>query len=129
MAGTREPEECGWWDEAFANCPTESEIRGHACGAHEMLVIIAYDISSERRLARVARYCEDYAVRVQYSVFECRLPVVEFDGFWSGLVKLIEAKHDRLVAYRVCAQCAKDIRMAGTMVTTAGAEQPVTYIA
>jgi CRISPR-associated protein Cas2 len=117
-----------WWEEWFCNRPTVSEMRGHACGAHEMLVIIAYDISSERRLARVARYCEDYAVRVQYSVFECKLPIVEFDRFWEGLKKLIDPKEDRLVAYRICAECAKDVRSFGTMTTMAGHEPPAAYV-
>lgn len=121
-------EAAGWWEEAFGNRPTASALRGHACGAHEMLAIVAYDISSERRLARVARYCEDYAVRVQYSVFECQLPVVEFDRFWAGLKELIDPAHDRLVAYRVCAECAKDIRAFGAMTTTAGAAPPETYV-
>lgn len=43
-----------------------------------MEVLVTYDIDTttlegERRLARVAKLCEGYGVRVQYSVFECRL--------------------------------------------------------
>ena len=41
-----------------------------------MLMLITYDISLQdpegaSRLRRVAQYCLDYGVRVQYSVFEC----------------------------------------------------------
>jgi CRISPR-associated protein Cas2 len=43
-----------------------------------MLVLVAYDVSTvekagQRRLRRVAQACEDYGVRVQKSVFECRV--------------------------------------------------------
>ena len=43
-----------------------------------MTVLVAYDVSTvepagRRRLARVARACKDYGVRVQKSVFECQV--------------------------------------------------------
>jgi len=47
-----------------------------AQGRTTMLMLITYDISLQdpegaSRLRRVAQYCLDYGVRVQYSVFEC----------------------------------------------------------
>jgi CRISPR-associated protein Cas2 len=41
-----------------------------------MMVIVSYDVSTttaagRRRLRRVAKTCEDFGQRVQYSVFEC----------------------------------------------------------
>lgn len=80
-----------------------------------MLVIVAYDIANPRRLQRVARHCEDFGIRVQYSVFECRLPADEFARFWSGLRELIDEEEDRVVAYRICANCAREILAAGIM--------------
>ena len=71
-----------WWFQAFAQVPYESAPPG----AHEMLTLLAYDITDHKRLARVARVCEDYGVRVQYSVFECRLDEDEFADF---LLKLL----------------------------------------
>ena len=115
----------GWWQQAFADRPTASEQSGHRCGEHEMLMIVAYDISDPKRLAHVARHCEDYGVRVQYSVFECRLPSDEFERFWQDIQDLIEPEKDRVVAYRVCAECARSIQSAGTMVTTS----PATFAA
>ncbi len=41
-----------------------------------MLTLLAYDITNDKRLRQVARTCEEYRVRVQYSVFECRLDEV-----------------------------------------------------
>lgn len=105
----------GWWFTAFPNPPTTSEITGHACGDHEMLMIVAYDITDPKRLRNVAKHCEDYGIRVQYSVFECRLEHERFEEFWSGLKDLIDPQEDRLVAYRVCRECAREIRTAGVM--------------
>ena len=39
--------------------------------------LVAYDIASPRRLARVHRYLKRHAIPVQYSVFV-------FHGDWSG---------------------------------------------
>lgn len=90
-----------------------------------MLALIAYDITDPKRLAKIARHCEDYGVRVQYSVFECRLEAELFSRFWDELVALLDPTSDRLVAYRVCHACAKEIHLAGTMSTTS---QAVAYV-
>ena len=81
-----------------------------------MLTIVAYDISDPKRLARVAKVCEDYGVRVQYSVFECRLDESEFTDFWLKLLGEIDETEDRLVAYKIDARSAKETMTAGTMV-------------
>lgn len=39
----------------------------------EMLTVFTYDVSQDRRRARVAKLLEDAATRVQFSVFEARL--------------------------------------------------------
>ena len=42
-----------------------------------MLIVVCYDVAVDqggpKRLRRIAEACKDYGVRVQYSVFECRL--------------------------------------------------------
>lgn len=105
----------GWWIEAFEDRPTPSEIRGHDCGADEMLVLVAYDICNPRRLARVAGHCQDFGMRVQYSLFECRLPPEVFDRFWSRMKGLANPDEDRVVAYRICEQCAAQVHTFGVM--------------
>jgi len=90
-----------------------------------MLTLIAYDITDPKRLNKVAKVCEDWGVRVQYSVFECRLEADAFDQFWKELSDLILPSDDRLVAYPLCVKCARTIRCAGTMVTT---EKVIAYV-
>ncbi len=81
-----------------------------------MLTLVAYDISDQKRLAKVARVCEDFGVRVQYSIFECRLEEAEFTEFWLQLLGEIDEEEDRLVAYKIDARCAKETLTAGRMV-------------
>ena len=90
-----------------------------------MLTLVAYDISDPKRLARVARVCEDYGTRVQYSMFECRLEETEFEDFWLKLLEEIDEDEDRLVAYKIDARCAKETLTAGTMVCS---EKTVCYL-
>jgi CRISPR-associated protein Cas2 len=101
-----------WWFEAFPIVPYETAPPGEK----EMLTLIGYDISEPKRLARVARVCEDFGVRVQYSMFECRLDETEFTEFWLQLLGQINEDEDRIVAYKIDARCAKETMSAGTMV-------------
>jgi len=90
-----------------------------------MLTVVAYDITDHKRLARVAKVCEDYGVRVQYSVFECRLDEDEFADFWLKLLEEIDDAEDRMVAYKIDARCARETLTAGTMVCS---EKAVCYL-
>jgi len=105
--------------------PTPSEQRGHKCGEKQMLTIIAYDITNNKRLSKVARLCEDYGMRIQYSVFECRLESGTFEYFWLELEELIDPTVDRIVAYKVCASCAREVHAAGTQENS---EKVVAYV-
>jgi CRISPR-associated protein Cas2 len=110
-----------WWFDAFPVVPHGR----HPPGPSQMLTLVAYDITKPRRLARVADICEDYGVRVQYSLFECRLEPEVFDRFWERLLAEIDPKEDRLVAYPLDARCARETRTAGAMVCS---EQVVCYL-
>ncbi|MCP5535459.1 MAG: CRISPR-associated endonuclease Cas2 [Akkermansiaceae bacterium] len=83
-----------------------------------MLYLIAYDISSPRRLQKVAKTCEDFGARVQYSLFECRLNPDHFQELWSRLNDLIDPEEDRIVSYRLDTDNAAKTLTAGTMHVT-----------
>ena len=90
-----------------------------------MLIVVAYDVSNQKRLAKVARVCEDYGCRVQYSIFECHLEPEAFNEFWLKLLEIIDEDEDRIVAYRLDARCARETETAGRMVC---AEKVVCYL-
>jgi len=110
-----------WWGEAFPRVPYEKNPPGE----REMLTVVAYDIADQKRLAKAARICEDFGVRVQYSIFECHLDQETFNEFWLKLLDVVAEDEDRLVAYKLDARCAKETETAGTMVCS---EKTVCYL-
>ena len=77
-----------------------------------MLYLIAYDISDNRRLRRVARTCEDFGIRIEKSVFECRLEECDFEEMWERLSKIMH-DGDRIVAYPIGAIEESEIKVLG----------------
>ena len=71
-----------------------------------MLIIVAYDVSTEtkegrRRLRRVAKVCESIGQRVQNSVFECRVNQMQYEELERNLLAEINEKEDCLRLYRL----------------------------
>jgi len=81
-----------------------------------MLHLVAYDIRNPRRLRKVAKVCEDYGIRVEYSVFECDLAEEHFDRLWADLSREIDWDQDAVLAYRICGSCVQNIASMGTIV-------------
>ena len=71
-----------------------------------MLMLITYDVATgdsagRRRLRRVARACQDFGQRVQYSVFECQVDPAQWAALRSRLINEIDADEDSLRFYRL----------------------------
>jgi CRISPR-associated protein Cas2 len=71
-----------------------------------MLVIVTYDVSTEtaagrRRLRRVAKVCEGIGQRVQKSVFECQVDLMQFEALERRLLAEIDLAEDNLRLYRL----------------------------
>lgn len=69
-----------------------------------MNIVVAYDVNTEtregrRRLRKVAKACEGFGQRVQYSVFECSLADTDFERFRRKLLGLIDTDQDSLRIY------------------------------
>src|SRR5690554_3084640 len=63
-----------------------------------MLVLVTYDVSFDteggpRRLRRIAKICQDYGIRVQYSVFECDVDPAQ----WVNLKAQLFAEYDETI--------------------------------
>ena len=71
-----------------------------------MLVIVCYDVNTEtrdgrRRLRRVAKVCEGTGQRVQKSVFECRIDLMQMEALEARLVAAVNLEQDCLRLYRL----------------------------
>ena len=69
-----------------------------------MLVLVSYDVATTdpggpRRLHRVAKVCQNYGQRVQYSVFECIVDPAQWANLRQSLIKEINPSEDSLRFY------------------------------
>ena len=69
-----------------------------------MFVLISYDVATDegkgkRRLRRVAKACQDFGQRVQYSVFECIVDPAQWTMLKHRLISEIDPEKDSLRFY------------------------------
>lgn len=69
-----------------------------------MLVLVTYDVNTledggKKRLRRVARACEDFGQRVQFSVFEIEVDPAQWVKLKARLEEKIQPEHDSLRYY------------------------------
>lgn len=67
--------------------------------------LIVYDIADTGRRRRVAKVLEGAGERVQWSVFECRLSVVELTELRARIVDVIDTREDAVRWYGRCRSC------------------------
>ena len=71
-----------------------------------MDVLVTYDIADTerspgaRRLRRVAKICEKYGERIQFSVFECRLSPTKLVSMVGEIEDAIDRAIDSVIIYR-----------------------------
>lgn len=71
-----------------------------------MLVLVTYDVSFDDpagpgRLRRIAKTCEDFGTRVQYSVFECDLEPDQWVKLKARLLDIYDEEVDSLRFYKL----------------------------
>jgi CRISPR-associated protein Cas2 len=71
-----------------------------------VLVLVCYDVNTEtregrRRLRRVAKVCESTGQRVQKSVFECQVNLMQMEELQRRLLEEINDSQDCLRLYRM----------------------------
>jgi CRISPR-associated protein Cas2 len=83
-----------------------------------MLVLVTYDVSTvtaggARRLRRVAKACQDFGQRVQFSVFEIEVDPAQWTRLRARLEGLIDEKTDSLRFYFLGANWERRIEHVG----------------
>ncbi len=59
--------------------------------------LVCYDISDERRLAKVAKAMRNFGDRIQYSVFECQFTPADLARCRHRLSELIDHRADQVL--------------------------------
>lgn len=88
-----------------------------------MMVLVTYDVRTDskegkRRLRRVARACEDWGQRVQFSVFECDLDPAQWTALRARLIEIIDPETDSLRFYQLGAEWRRRVEHIGAKTAT-----------
>ncbi|CAA7616876.1 CRISPR-associated endonuclease Cas2 [Magnetospirillum sp. SS-4] len=83
-----------------------------------MLVVVSYDVNTEspagrRRLRKIAKACQDYGQRVQFSVFECEVSPARWVELKGRLLALVDQTTDSLRFYNLGADGQRRIEHVG----------------
>ena len=83
-----------------------------------MMVLVSYDVSTidrvgARRLRRVAKICQNYGQRVQYSIFECIIDRAQWTQMRQQLIDVINDDQDSLRFYFLGANWQKRVEHVG----------------
>lgn len=80
--------------------------------SREILMIygVSYDITSNKIRTKLAKLLEGYGVRIQYSIFECKLTEKRFRKLYSEVFNLtVEEESGSVRFYTLCANCEKKV--------------------
>lgn len=88
-----------------------------------MLVLVTYDVSAQeeggkKRLRQVARACEDFGQRVQFSVFEIEVDPAQWTRLKARLEAIIKPDHDSLRYYYLGANWTRRVEHVGAKPAT-----------
>lgn len=83
-----------------------------------MLVLVTYDVNTleeggRKRLRQVARACEDFGQRVQFSVFEIEVDPAQWARLKARLEAIIRPEHDSLRYYYLGANWGRRVEHVG----------------
>jgi CRISPR-associated protein Cas2 len=83
-----------------------------------LLYVVTYDIPCNKRRKRVSDLLEGYGRRVQYSVFECVLPVQKYEELRSRLRSRVKLEEDSVRFYPLSGHTRQQIEVWGGLPLT-----------
>lgn len=83
-----------------------------------MLVLVSYDVNTQdadgrKRLRQIARCCENWGQRVQFSVFECLVDPAQWTSLRARLIEIMDNDKDSLRFYFLGANWKKRLEHVG----------------
>ena len=84
-----------------------------------MMVLISYDVNTQdaagrKRLRRIAKHCQDFGQRVQFSVFECLVDPAQWTTLRAKLEKEMDKNKDSLRFYFLGASWRRRVEHVGS---------------
>lgn len=83
-----------------------------------MMVLVSYDVNTQdaagrKRLRHVAKHCDNWGQRVQFSVFECLVDPAQWAALRAKLVATIDEEKDSLRFYFLGANWQRRVEHVG----------------
>ncbi len=76
-------------------------------------VVIAYDVASNKRRNALVKLLKGYGIRVNYSVFECRIRKSGIFPLKKKIEAIINSGQDSVLYYFLCGKCADQREQSG----------------
>ncbi|HMW03083.1 MAG: CRISPR-associated endonuclease Cas2 [Blastocatellia bacterium] len=83
--------------------------------AKKTLYVVVYDVSDDQQRAKLNRWLHRFGIAVQYSVFECRITLAQFNELKTEALTLIDQRTDRIRFFEVCVACSRQTISFGKM--------------
>lgn len=76
-------------------------------------ILVAYDISNDKRRTKLHNALLNFGTPVQYSVFECLLDEAQEKEMRRAVKRVARGKTDSVRFYYLCAACLKRVETSG----------------
>ncbi|MFN3479762.1 MAG: CRISPR-associated endonuclease Cas2 [Thermodesulfovibrionales bacterium] len=76
-------------------------------------IVVAYDITDDKRRNKICDILSGYGTRVNYSVFECFLDEKNIQRLKSRITKHLKKGEDTVLYYYLCKDCLEKIERVG----------------
>ena len=79
-----------------------------------MRYLICYDITEDNVRGKMVKYLEEFAFRLQYSVFSCNVDAKTAAKVWQDLLSIVEESENGTVLMSpLCKTCEKNLKLSG----------------
>ncbi len=79
----------------------------------QSFILIAYDISADKRRTKLHNALLNYGTPVQYSVFECLLDKKNEEQMRQAVKRIIRPRKDHVRFYHICRRCLQKFESSG----------------
>ena len=79
----------------------------------QKFILVAYDISNDKRRTKLHNALLNYGTPVQYSVFECLLDKKSEKAMRKAVDRVIRPRKDHVRFYALCQNCLQKVETTG----------------
>ncbi len=79
-----------------------------------MFYVVAYDMPSAKRRAKLLKSLKGFGIHTQFSLFECDLDGNEYEKMMHSIYSIVNLHEDAVKVYRLCKSCITEVDVIGT---------------